>query len=329
MANLINQVFRPATYSTDNRLLLTLVISFFMPLSVEYYIKDFLNYLQYQKRYSRHTIISYETDLTAFSHFLQTQYGETSIEDIKPAFIRTWLASLKELGNTSKTINRKISALKSFFKYQLKKEILQISPMEVISSPKNAKRLPQFVDKKDIDTLFTYVEFTDDWQGATERLILQILYNSGIRQAELINLQQNQIDINNTSIKVLGKGNKERIIPISNQLKCSIQSYIKLKKEQFPQDIEPCLLINKKGKKLYPRYVYDVVKKYLSMVTTIDKKSPHILRHSFATHLTNNGADINAIKELMGHSSLAATQIYTHNSIEKLKEAFKKAHPKA
>ena len=329
MANLINQVFSPATYSTDNRLLLTLVISFFMPQSVEYYIKDFLNYLQYQKRYSRHTIISYETDLTAFSHFLQTQYGETSIEDIKPAFIRTWLASLKELGNTSKTINRKISALKSFFKYQLKKEILQISPMEVISSPKNAKRLPQFVDKKDIDTLFTYVEFTDDWQGATERLILQILYNSGIRQAELINLQQNQIDINNTSIKVLGKGNKERIIPISNQLKSSIQSYIKLKKEQFPQDIEPCLLINKKGKKLYPRYVYDVVKKYLSMVTTIDKKSPHILRHSFATHLTNNGADINAIKELMGHSSLAATQIYTHNSIEKLKEAFKKAHPKA
>jgi len=329
VANLINQVFSPATYSTDNRLLLTLVISFFMPQSVEYYIKDFLNYLQYQKRYSRHTIISYETDLTAFSHFLQTQYGETSIEDIKPAFIRTWLASLKELGNTSKTINRKISALKSFFKYQLKKEILQISPMEVISSPKNAKRLPQFVDKKDIDTLFTYVEFTDDWQGATERLILQILYNSGIRQAELINLQQNQIDINNTSIKVLGKGNKERIIPISNQLKSSIQSYIKLKKEQFPQDKEPCLLINKKGKKLYPRYVYDVVKKYLSMVTTIDKKSPHILRHSFATHLTNNGADINAIKELMGHSSLAATQIYTHNSIEKLKEAFKKAHPKA
>ncbi len=329
MANLINQVFRPATYSTDNRLLLTLVISFFMPQSVEYYIKDFLNYLQYQKRYSRHTIISYETDLTAFSHFLQTQYGETSIEDIKPAFIRTWLASLKELGNTSKTINRKISALKSFFKYQLKKEILQICPMEVISSPKNAKRLPQFVDKKDIDTLFTYVEFTDDWQGATERLILQILYNSGLRQAELINLQQNQIDINNTSIKVMGKGNKERIIPISNQLKSSIQSYIKLKKEQFPQDIEPCLLINKKGKKLYPRYVYDVVKKYLSMVTTIDKKSPHILRHSFATHLTNNGADINAIKELMGHSSLAATQIYTHNSIEKLKEAFKKAHPKA
>lgn len=300
-----------------------------MPQSVEFYIKDFLNYLQYQKRYSRHTIISYETDLAAFSHFLHTQYGETGIADIKPTFVRTWLASLKEQGNTSKTINRKISALKSFFKYQLKKEVLLMSPMEVISSPKNAKRLPQFVDKKDIDTLFTYVEFADDWQGATDRLILQILYNSGIRQAELINLQQNQIDINNASIKVLGKGNKERIIPISNQLKGSIQSYIKQKKEQFPENKEPFLLINKKGRKLYPRYVYDVVKKYLSLVTTIDKKSPHILRHSFATHLTNNGADINAIKELMGHSSLAATQIYTHNSIEKLKEAFKKAHPKA
>ena len=300
-----------------------------MSQTLENHIREFLDYLKYQKRYSRHTIISYETDLQAFSLFLETQYEETAIKEIKPAFIRTWLASLKELGNTSKTINRKISALKTFFKYQIRNGFLENSPMQVISSPKNAKRLPQFVDKKDIDTLFNYVEFSDDWQGATERLILQIFYNAGIRQAELIGLMQSQVDIHNSTIKVLGKGNKERIIPISTQLRTAIVKYIEFKKQQFPQNEISSLLLNKKGKKLTPRYVYDVVKKYLSMVTTIEKKSPHILRHSFATHLTNNGADINAIKELMGHSSLAATQIYTHNSIEKLKEAFNKAHPKA
>lgn len=300
-----------------------------MSQTLENHIREFLDYLKYQKRYSRHTIISYETDLQAFSLFLENQYEETAIKEIKPAFIRTWLASLKELGNTSKTINRKISALKTFFKYQIRNGFLENSPMQVISSPKNAKRLPQFVDKKDIETLFNYVEFSDDWQGATERLILQIFYNAGIRQAELIGLMQSQVDIHNSTIKVLGKGNKERIIPISTRLRTDIVKYIELKKLQFPQNEISSLLLNKKGKKLTPRYVYDVVKKYLSMVTTIEKKSPHILRHSFATHLTNNGADINAIKELMGHSSLAATQIYTHNSIEKLKEAFNKAHPKA
>lgn len=306
-----------------------MVISFFMPTSVEYYINDFLSYLQYQKRYSKHTVISYKTDLVAFQFFINNLYGETPIGEIKPAIIRTWLASLKEEGNSSRTINRKISALKSFFKYHIKKDVLQNSPMTVIGSPKNAKRLPQYVDKKDLDTLFTYVEFPDNWEGATQRLLLQILYNSGIRQAELINLEQNHVDMINGSIKVLGKGNKERIIPISVELKESIRSYIQQKKVLFPSINESSLLLNKKGKKLYPRYVYDVSKKYLSMVTTIDKKSPHILRHSFATHLTNNGAEINAIKELMGHSSLAATQIYTHNNIEKLKETFKKAHPKA
>ena len=306
-----------------------MVISFFMPQSLDYYINDFLNYLQYQKRYSIHTVVSYKTDLLAFQSFINNDYGTMALPEIKPTLIRTWLASLKEDGNTSKTINRKISTLKSFFKYQVKKDVLQQTPMQVISSPKNAKRLPQFVDKKDIDTLFTHVEFPDNWGGATERLILQILYNSGIRQAELINLQQHHVDLHNSCIKVLGKGNKERVIPISTELQMSIRSYILYKNEQFAGITESCLLLNKKGKKLYPRYVYDIVKKYLSMVTTIEKKSPHILRHSFATHLTNNGAEINAIKELMGHSSLAATQIYTHNSIEKLKEAFNKAHPKA
>ncbi len=300
-----------------------------MSKSLQHYIQEFLDYLKFQKRYSQHTVISYETDLQAFGLFLQLQYQEQDVSEIRPPYVRTWLASLKEQEQQARTINRKISTLRSFFKYLLKKEVIAISPMAAISSPKNAKRLPQFVDKKDLELLFSHVEFPADWQGATERLLLQILYNAGLRQAELIGLQQSHVDLSQNTIKVLGKGNKERVIPISNELKTDIKSYINLKKEVFPGTVEPHLLLNTKGNRLYPRYVYDITKKYLSLVTTIEKRSPHILRHSFATHLTNNGADINAIKELLGHSSLAATQIYTHNSIEKLKDAYKKAHPKA
>jgi integrase/recombinase XerC len=293
------------------------------------HIAEFLDYLKFQKRYSRHTIISYETDLRDFEDFLTSNYGPLQIGEIKSTFVRTWLASLKEAGNSSRTINRKISSLKSFFKYQIKKENLAASPMSVISNPKVPKRLPQFVDKKDIDLLFTHIEFPDNWEGLTHRLILQIFYNAGIRQAELIQLQNGHFDKHNSNIKVLGKGNKERVIPISNELASDISQYISRKKQEFSEIEHEFLLVNKKGKKLVPRQVYDIVKKYLSLVTTIDKKSPHILRHSFATHLTNNGADLNAVKELLGHSSLAATQVYTHNTIEKLKEAYKKAHPKA
>ena len=297
--------------------------------TTQYYISDFLNYLQYQKRYSRHTVISYKNDLESFDGFISHSYGPVLLSDIKSAFIRTWLASLKEKGITSRTISRKISTLKSFFKYHIKKEVIAFSPMSAISSPKSGKKLPQFIDKKDIETLFKYVEFPDNWQGATEKLILQLFYNTGIRQAELLQLQNNHFDAGNSSIKVLGKGNKERIIPVSADIGNSIRNYINEKTALFPGLENNFLFVNVKGRKLYARYVYNIVNKYLSLVTTIDKKSPHILRHTFATHLTNNGADLNAVKELLGHSSLAATQIYTHNTIEKLKDAYKKAHPKA
>ncbi|RYY70739.1 MAG: integrase [Chitinophagaceae bacterium] len=300
-----------------------------MPLPLQHYISAFLDYLKFQKRYSRNTIVSYETDLTDFALFLRVNYGELGPEEIKSTFVRTWLASLKESGNVSRTINRKISSLKSFFKYHIKKGDLAVSPMSVISNPKVPKKLPQFVDKRDIELLFNHVAFPDDWEGQTARLILQVFYHSGIRQAELIQLQNGHFDRHNSSIKVLGKGNKERVIPISNELSAELATYLSLKRQHFTGLGHEFLLINKKGNKLYPRYVYDVVKKYLSLVTTINKKSPHILRHSFATHLTNNGADLNAVKELLGHSSLAATQVYTHNTIEKLKDAYKKAHPKA
>lgn len=292
-------------------------------------IQQFLDYLNFQKRYSKHTIVSYKNDLNAFFDFLFTQYGETVLNDIKTTFIRSWLATLKQQEMESKSINRKISTLKSFFKYQLRQQAIAVSPMTAIISPKVNKRLPQFVDKKDIKTLLTDVEFPDTWAGKTDELILQLFYNTGMRQAELVGLKEVDISDSNSTIKVLGKGNKERIIPVSNQLMQKMQEYMNDKRKQLEDFDKIMLLVTATGKKLYPRYVYNTVNKYLAKVTTIDKKSPHVLRHSFATHLMNNGADLNAVKELLGHSSLAATQIYTHNTIEKLKDIHKKAHPKA
>ena len=300
-----------------------------MPQAEQQSIQHFLDYLKFEKRYSRHTITSYQNDLVAFFDFLQMQFGELALVDIKPTFVRSWLAGLKENGMEGKSINRKISALKSFFKHQLRQQNIKVSPMATIISPKVSKRLPQFVDKADMDTLFDHVEFPDNWEGRTQRLLIQLFYNTGIRQAELVGLKESQVDRHNNSIKVLGKGNKERIIPVSNKLMDVLQGYISGKRTELELFEAELLLVNARGKKLYPRYVYNTVKKYLSLVTTIDKKSPHVLRHTFATHLMNNGADLNAVKELLGHSSLAATQIYTHNTIDKLKDIHKKAHPKA
>jgi len=300
-----------------------------MQQSVAQHIQQFLDYLSFQKRYSPHTITSYQNDLTAFFDFLLTQFGETQLKEIKTTFVRSWLAELKEQGMESKSINRKISSLKSFFKYQLRQQTVTVSPMTAIISPKVNKRLPQFVDKKDIATLLTHVEFPDGWAGKTDELILHLFYNTGMRQAELTGLKETDISKSNSTIKVLGKGNKERIIPVSNDLIEKMQGYMADKRKELEIFDNTVLLVTTAGKKLYPRYVYSTVNKYLALVTTIDKKSPHVLRHSFATHLMNNGADLNAVKELLGHSSLAATQIYTHNTIEKLKDIHKKAHPKA
>ncbi len=307
----------------------TLVAGFFMPVTYQSHIQSFLDHLKYQKRYSRHTLISYEHDLGAFFTFLTGQYGSPEPGDIKPAFVRSWLANLKETGNGSRTINRKISALKSFFKFLLKQQVIKLSPMASVTGPRQPKRLPVFVDAKDISTLFNYVEFPDNWTGRTEKLLLRLLYDTGIRKSELIGLQDQHIDRRNSTIKVLGKGNKERIIPVSAALANDLYQYSADKRSAVENSTGNELFMTEKGKKLDPKYVYNVVKKYLSLVTTVDKKSPHILRHSFATHLMNNGADLNAVKELLGHSSLAATQVYTHNTIEKLKDVFKKAHPKA
>ena len=289
--------------------------------------QSFLDYLKFEKRFSQHTIISYQTDLISFFDYLVAQYGEIALEDISHIYIRSWLASLKEVEISSKSINRKISTLRSFFKYQVKRSLLEQTPMTKIIAPKAEKRLPHFVSEKDMGVLFDHVEFGEDWKGKTDRLLMSIFYNTGMRLSEVVNLKESQVNISSNTFKVLGKGNKERIIPVSNELLSTLKDYFQEKRlRDFTSEF---ILVTDKGKPLTLRNVYTVVNKYLSLVTTIEKRSPHVMRHTFATHLLNGGADLNAVKELLGHSSLAATQVYTHNTIEKLKNIHQKAHPKA
>jgi integrase/recombinase XerC len=298
-----------------------------MPIPQYPQLQAFLDYLKFEKRYSQHTLISYRNDLEQFFAYLASQFDAPPVDKITAMFVRSWLAEMKEDEISSKTINRKISSLKSFFKYEMKTNGLTQTPMATVTAPKISKRLPVFVEQKDMATLFDYVEFSDDWKGRTERLVLRLFYSTGMRLSELINLKESQLDPSHSQVKVLGKGNKERILPISKQLVEDLQQYVQDKPVKDSGVIN--VFVSEKGKPLQPRSVYSFVKHHLGQVTTIQKKSPHILRHSFATHLMNNGAELNAVKELLGHSSLAATQIYTHNTIEKLKEVFKKAHPKA
>lgn len=289
--------------------------------------QPFIDYLRFEKRYSRHTIVAYETDLDQFFCFIAAEFDVTAIDEITAVIIRSWLASLKAAKISSKSINRKISTLKSFFRHLLKTGKILQSPMATVVSPKMNKRLPAFVEEKSTETLFSEPIFDNSWKGRTDELILLLFYNTGMRLSELVSLKESQVDKSYCQIKVLGKGNKERIIPISKELLEKIILYKSQKPEKLADVFE--LLVNDKGKPLYTKYLYNTVKKYLTLVTTLEKKSPHILRHTFATHLMNNGADLNAVKELLGHSSLAATQIYTHNTIEKLKDIYRKAHPKA
>ena len=290
--------------------------------------QSFFDYLQFEKRYSAHTIISYQTDLSHFFSFTENQFGTTEINKLDYNIIRSWLARLKQEGMSSKTINRKISCLKSFFKYQLRQGLIQVSPMAKIVSPKNGKRIPVFVKEDDVKEITkTLNTATEDWRSLNTKMLISIFYATGMRLSELINLKERQIDYSRSEVKVVGKGNKERIIPISRGLAKEMQEYCVLKRKEFGHS--DTLLVTERGKKLYPKYAYLQVKQVLSKASTLDKKSPHVLRHSFATHLMNGGADLNAVKELLGHSSLAATQVYTHTTIEKLKDVHKKAHPKA
>lgn len=304
-----------------------MAINIFM--STPDHIAEFLAYLQFEKRYSAHTVRSYGDDLRTCFDYLASEYAVSSPAEVTPGYIRSWLASLKEQQLSSRSINRKISSLKSYFKFQLRKGALTTSPMTIISSPKMKGRLPTFIGEKDTRTLFEHVGFPEGFEGETHRLIMALFYLTGMRLSELVHLKESQVDGSKSVIKVLGKGNKERVIPLNKDWISQLLGYQALKRKTIEHPNVEFLLVGAKGKPLYTKYVYRVVRKYLGLVTTLDKKSPHVLRHTFATHLLEHGADLNAVKELLGHSSLAATQIYTHNTIEKLKEAFAKAHPKA
>lgn len=292
-------------------------------------IQSFLNYLKFEKRYSQHTVVAYQNDLQQFFDYAIVQYQAAELADIATTYIRSWLATLKGDKITAKSINRKASSLKSFFKYHIRTGGLPTTPMWSVTTPKIGKRLPEFVKEADIESLFRYLQFPDDWKGKTDRLLLLLFYHTGMRLSELVNLKEGQADFSKKAIKILGKGNKERVVPAAPELMQEMKSYLQHKRKEIATPDTTYFFVRDNGKPLYAKYVYLVVKKYLSEITTLNKKSPHILRHTFATHLANNGADLNAVKELLGHSSLASTQVYTHNNIEKLKDAHRKAHPKA
>ncbi len=289
--------------------------------------QSFINYLSFEKRASAHTITAYKKDLEQFFQYLQKQYQIQEPQQVQHTFIRSWMAHLMESRISAKAINRKLSSLRSFFTYLIKQGKIDKNPLSKIIAPKIPKRLPVFVPKKSIDELLDNVHFSDDFTGKRDKLIFEIFYHTGIRVSELVNIKHTDIDEDNKTIKVLGKRNKERIIPIQQSLLEKINDFIKYTKSNF-KATDNYLLLTNKGKKIYPRLVYSIVNTYLSRVATVTQKSPHILRHTFATHMLENGADINAIKELLGHSSLSATQIYTHNTIEKLKNVYDKAHPR-
>jgi integrase/recombinase XerC len=297
------------------------------------YIKDYLNFLENNQRYSPHTIHSYSIDLYDFKDFIQNTF-DIDLINVKRIHINDWIMSLSESGLKASTINRKIVALSSFYNFLVNKNIITKNPVNNISKPKIPKRIPQYVKSKDLnaDILDEDLETNaaSDFEPMRNILIIEMLYQTGMRRSELVNLKNEDIDLYRKTIKVLGKRNKERYIPFTDDFKKLILDYINLKNDFFAnKQIDDSFFVLKNGKKLYDKFVYRVVNSYLSDINYISQKSPHILRHTFATHLLQQGADLNAIKELLGHSSLASTQIYAHSSIEHIKEVYSKAHPRS
>lgn len=292
------------------------------------FLDSFCDYLLKQKRYSKNTVVSYNTDIKQFLNYVTKLYEITEIKLIKHTIVRSWIVTRMEAGDNEKTINRKISSLRSFFHFVLRRNFIDKNPMTKIIAPKIPKRLPEFIREESLQKLFDTLNEAESYSQFRDRLIVELLYSTGIRRAELISITERDIKFQDSLLKVVGKGNKERLIPMGSILLEKLSKLIELKNDQFDSPSE-FLFLTDKGKKVYPKFIYNKVVGLLSTISTSKKKSPHVLRHSFATHLTNNGADINAIKELLGHANLAATQIYTHNSISKLKEVYSKTHPKA
>ena len=291
-------------------------------------IKRFLSYLKHEKNYSELTIKAYQTDLKSFEGFLQDQHK--SITEIQTKDIRYWLMHLSDKKLSERTINRKIATLKSFYKFLLKTATIHANPAAALTGLKVHRKLPVPFSKTEMNLLFDSDFFSDDFEGFRDRIIITLFYTTGIRRAELINIKISDIDFHKKELKILGKRNKQRIVPLLCSMLHDMEVYLKLREDAFAEGkTEPYFFVTKKGKKMYDVLVYRIINSYLSSVSVKHKKSPHMLRHTFATHLLNNGADLNSIKELLGHSSLAATQVYTHSSIQELKNVYKKAHPRS
>jgi integrase/recombinase XerC len=287
----------------------------------------FLKYLQFEKRYSAKTVTAYQTDLLQFEAFLQQTY-EASSASAHFGMVRSWIASLSEEDVSASSINRKIATLRSYYKFLIKEGHLEQNPMTKVRVLKVRKKLPQFVNEGDMVQVLDQVVFSEDWEGLRDRLVLELFYGTGIRLAELIQLKDADVRLRDRTVRVLGKRNKERVVPFPGSLVPLIEHYRIVRNREIARPSHELFFTTQNGSPLYPMLVQRLVKKYLSPAAC-EKKSPHVLRHTYATHLLNKGAEINAVKDLLGHSSLAATQVYTHNTIDKLKKIFNDAHPKA
>ncbi|WP_400192326.1 tyrosine-type recombinase/integrase [Hymenobacter sp. B81] len=295
-------------------------------------MEAFIDFLRFERRYSPHTILSYRTDLEQFGQYLQATFALSDAAAADHTLIRSWIVSLMEQQRDPRTVNRKIACLRSYYKFLLRTGRVARNPMLRIQPPKMSKKLPDFVPEEPLNGLLNTFEFTDDFAGRRDQLILEMLYGTGIRLSELIGIRHDDVSLPARTVRVTGKGNKQRIVPLNPSLLLVIEQYLSYKAGEFGSgdNAGGPLLVTDKGQALYPQLVYRTVKHYLGLITSAPgQQHPHVLRHSFATHLLGKGADLNAIKELLGHANLAATQVYTHLSIDKLKAVFEKAHPKA
>jgi integrase/recombinase XerC len=291
-------------------------------------IQLFLDYLKYEKRNSQHTFTAYKNDLDQFVLFGKEWVEDFSVEKADHHLIRQWIVSMMDTGITARSVNRKVSTLKSFYKFLMREGIIENNPTDKVIVPKMAKKLPLFVQESEMNRLLDGRFFTDDFQGKRDKAVISLFYGTGIRLSELKDIRLADFDIKGKMIKVHGKRDKERLVPFPLEISTVVAEYIKIRNELFG-DSSQMLFLTDKGDPIYSKLIYRIVKKNLSLVTTLDQRSPHILRHSYATHLLNRGADLNAIKELLGHANLAATQVYTHTTFEKLKAVYKQAHPRA
>ncbi len=289
--------------------------------------ESFLQYIRTEKRYSRNTVTSYKNDLDQFIEWLEVNASDITPEDVTSGEVRAWMVSLIERGCTTSTVHRKMSALRAFFRYMRKHDLSSFDPMLGLKLPKKARQLPVFVAEEALGRLLDDYRFGDNFSGIRDKTIIEFLYLTGMRRSELISLRDEDVDLSSGQVRVTGKRNKQRVIPLVGSFTKSLEVYLEARsKAGLAGD---WFFVTGKGNKMYDKGVYNIVKRYLSMVTTVEKKSPHILRHTFATHMLNHGADLNSIKELLGHASLSATQVYTHNTFEQLKKVYKQAHPRA